>query len=92
MCRPNHYEILKAGLERKENIDFLYVSGKGHNPNYTAEAVKYLGEFGKARAKIARNKKATKEDKARFVSTYDWQKMTAQDDAVWKAIFEHLEK
>lgn len=92
MCRPNHYEILKAGLEGRENIDFLYLSSKGHNPNYTAEAVKYLGEFGKARAKIARNKKATKEDKARFVASYDWQKMTAQDDAVWNVIFEHLEK
>ena len=92
MCRPKHYEILKAGLEESENVDFLYVSGKGHNPNYTAEAVKYLGEFGKARAKIARNKKATKEDKASFIASYDWKRMTEQDEAVWKVIFEHLEK
>ena len=92
MCRPKHYEILKAGLEGRKNIDFLYVSGKGHNPNYTREAVKYLGEFGRARAKIARNKRATVEDKARFVASYDWQRMTEQDEAVWKVILEHLEK
>lgn len=92
LCRPEHYRILRAGLEGRENVDFLYVSGKGHNPNYTDDAVKYLGEFGKARAKIARNKKATKEDRERFVASYDWRRMTEQDESVWGAILGHLEK
>ena len=29
----------------KENIKLLLVSNKGHNPNYTEDAVKYLGEL-----------------------------------------------
>lgn len=91
MCRKKHYDMLKSGLEDKENIKFMLVSGKGHNPNYTSEAVKYLGEFGKARAKLARNKKATAADKAAFVASYDWNRMTAQDEEVWKAIFDHLD-
>lgn len=91
MCRRRHYDILKAGLDGAENIKFLLVSNKGHNPNYTEEAVKYLGEFGRARAKILRKKNLTDEDKAKFVSSFDWQKMTEQDEAVWKEIFNHLD-
>ena len=83
--------MLKSGLEGKENIKFMLVTNKGHNPNYTSDAVKYLGEFGKARAKLARNKKATAADKAAFVASYDWKRMTAQDEEVWKAIFDHLD-
>ena len=75
----------------KKNIDFMLVNNKGHNPNYTSEAVKYLGEFGAARAKLARKKNTTKEEKAAFVSSYDWDKMTVQDAAVWERIFRHLE-
>ena len=91
MCKKVHYDTLKAGLEGKENIDLLLVSNKGHNPNYTSEAVKYLGEFGAARAKLARKKNTTKEEKAVFVASYDWDKMTVQDKSVWERIFKHLE-
>lgn len=92
MCRRNHYDTLKAGLDGKENVKFLFVTNKGHNPNYTEEAVKYLDEFGAARAKLARNKNASKEEKAKFVASYDWKKMTEQDEAVWSVIFEHLDQ
>jgi hypothetical protein len=78
-------------LAEKENVSFLFVSGKGHNPNYTADAVKLLGEFGKARAKFAKKKNATKEEKANFVASFDWEKITAQDEDVWNEIFAHLD-
>lgn len=92
MCRRKHYDIMKSSLEEKENIKFILVSNKGHNPNYTESAVKYLGEFGSARAKLARQKNATKEEKAQFVASYDWDKMTEQDCAIWQEIFDHLDK
>ena len=91
MCRRTHYDKLKAGLEGKDNVRLMLVANKGHNPNYTEEAVSYLEGFGKARAKLARNKKATAADKAAFVASYDWDKMTVQDESVWKEIFEHLD-
>ena len=91
MCRKKHYDMLKEGLEGKENVKIMLVQNKGHNPNDTAEAVKYLGEFGKARAQIARNKKATAADKSAFVESYDWNRMTVQDEKVWKVIFDHLD-
>ena len=91
MCKKEHYDILKAGLEGRENIRFLLVKEKGHNPNYTKEAVKYLGQFSADRAKLIKNKNLTAEQKAEFVASYDWDKMTQQDESVWKAIFDHLD-
>ena len=91
LCRRAHYDMLKKELAEKENVSFLFVSGKGHNPNYTADAVKLLGEFGKARTKFAKKKNATKEEKADFVASFDWEKITAQDEDVWSEIFAHLD-
>ena len=91
LCRRVHYDILNEGLKDKENIRFLLEQNKGHNPNYTTDAVKLLGAFGKARAKFAKKKNATKEEKAQFVASFDWNKITEQDEAVWQEIFEHLD-
>ena len=91
LCRINHYEIMKRELTDAENVTLMLTSNKGHNPNYTEDAVKYIGEFGKARAKLLRNKKASKDDKARFVESFDWHRMTKQDDVVWDKILKHLE-
>lgn len=91
VCQKKHYDILRAGLAGKDNVAFLLVENKGHNPNYTQDAVGYLGQFSKARAKLLRKKNLTKEEKARFVASYDWERMTAQDDAVWQKIFGHLD-
>ena len=55
------------------------------------DAVSYLTGFSKARAKLARNKNATREDKARVVESYDWWRMTEQDEKVWGVIFDHLD-
>ena len=90
LCRRVHYDILKEGLKEDQNVDFLLVSGKGHNPNYTADAVKLLGDFTRARAKFLKKKNTTAAEKANFVASFDWEKITAQDDAVWSKIFAHL--
>ncbi|MBE6607778.1 MAG: alpha/beta hydrolase [Ruminococcaceae bacterium] len=92
MCRKVHYDILRSGLEGKDNISFMLCKNKGHNPNYTEDAVKLLGSFVKARAKIIKNKKATKKEREQFVSSFDWNAMTVQDENVWNGIFKHLEK
>lgn len=90
LCRRTHYDILKEGLKEKENVRFILVQNKGHNPNYTAEAVVLLEKFKKDRAKFAK-KKTTKEEKQQFLKSFDWHKMTAQDEAVWAEIFAHLD-
>lgn len=91
LCRRTHYDILKSELDRKENIRFMLVNHKGHNPNYTEEAVKLLGEFSQARAKFTRKKHLTTEEKKAFVASFDWEQMTVQDETVWAEIFRHLD-
>lgn len=90
LVKRHHYDILKAGLADRENVSFLLVKGKGHNPNYTGDAVKLLTEFGKKRAKFAKRKHLIAAQKAAFVASFDWHAMTAQDEAVWREIFTHL--
>lgn len=87
-----HFDTLKNSLEGQENIKFHLEIGKGHNPNYTTDAVEYLGEFVKARTKLLKQKKPlTDKEKKAFVSSFDWDRMTKQDEEVWKRIFEHLD-
>ena len=89
-----HHESLKRELAGKENIRFLTVSGKAHSPNYTDDAVRYKdGEFIPALLEGRKNGTlATDEQKAAFIASLDWKRMTEQDDAVWKEILETLEQ
>ena len=91
MCKKEHYDMLKAGLDGRDNVNFLLVKNKGHNPNFTEDAVKCLGKFSAARAKLLRKKNLDRRAKADFVASFDWERMTKQDEAVWKVIFEHLD-
>ena len=34
----------------------------------------------------------TKEQREKFRNSYDWERMTKQDEAVWQIIFDHLAK
>ena len=91
LCKRTHYDMLKAGLEDRENVTLWLVENKGHNPNYTEDAVKLLNAFGKARTKLLKNCRATAEDKARLVAAFDFDAMTHQDEAVWERILAHLD-
>ncbi len=87
-----HFDLLKKALADRQNTEFLLLSGKGHNPNYTTDAVKYKDEFF---AELVRARKAgeldTEEKKTAFVKRFDWDRMTAQDEEVWAKIISHLE-
>ncbi len=87
----NNFDLLKKELSGKENIKFIRLTGKNHNPNYTEDAVKYKDKFF-AEYQKALKKKAlvTEEDKKAFKEKYDWKRMTAQDDVVWAEILEFL--
>lgn len=90
LCRKIHYDTLMEGLADKENISLMLVKNKGHNPNYTENAVALLNDFGKKRAKLLKKKGLTAKEKADFVASFDWNAITEQDDEVWNMIFEHL--
>lgn len=85
-----HFDALKAGLSHKENVRFLLVENKGHNPNYTEDAVAYLGQYSAALAKKGKTLK-TPEQKKAFKDSWDWERMTRQDETIWKEIFKTLD-
>jgi len=87
-----HYDLLKNALSESKNVELLLVHGKGHNPNYTEDAVAYMAEFFAEKSRLAKKKLLnTEEQKARLIASYDWNRMTAQDDAVWARIFGWLD-
>ena len=86
-----HFDVLRKGIEGKDNVRFLPLTGKNHNPNYTIEAVKYLNEFfSTLQRKQKQGKLKTEEEKEAFLNSYDWHKMTEQDEEVWEEIFKTL--
>ena len=94
LCKKNpHYDALAAGLADSENVELVLGQGKGHNPNYTADAVQYKDAFFADLTKMRKKGKLkTGEQKDAFVASYDWHRMTAQDEDVWAKVFEALEK
>ncbi len=87
--KERHYDVLYNSLKHKENIEFILETDKGHNPNYTREAVKYLAEYSEAALHAAELSPARKEE---FRNSFDWNRMTEQDEDIWKKIREFLIK
>lgn len=92
VSKKQHYDKLKAGLSGKNNVRMLLVENKGHNPNYTDDALRYKDDFFKILTKKVKNKELdTPEQKKSFVASFDWNRMTAQDESVWSEIFKTLD-
>ena len=86
-----HFDLLQAALADRENISFLKVNGKRHNPNYTEDAVAYKDEFFAIYKKELKKKRLeTDEAKQAFIKRFDWRRMTEQDMALWQTVFEFL--
>ena len=87
-----HFDLLENALKDKENVRFLLVDGKRHNPNYTREAVIYLNEYlAELANKTKKGELSTHQAKRAFIEKFDWHKMTEQDETVWSEIFKALE-
>ena len=87
-----HFDALKAGLSHKKNIRFLLETNKGHNPNYTEDAVSYLAEYSAAAGRKTKKKELeTDAQKQLFRASWNWERMTDQDIMVWANIFKTLD-
>lgn len=73
------------------NLSFVIVDGKGHNPNYSDEAIKYLRETFREYNKLVKKKKLkTFEDKKGFMKDKSPRKMTIQDEEIISKIVEFI--
>ncbi len=92
VIREIHHKILSDALKDKPNIRILLEADKGHNPNYTSEAVKYLSQYTAALTrKLKDGALETQAQKDAFRNQWDWHRMTRQDDALWTEIFQTLD-
>ena len=90
--KEHHFEVLRRALAGKENIRFLLTEGKGHNPSYTCDAVRYKDAFFAAFQKAVKKKQLeTPQQQKEFMARFDWRRMTEQDDTVWEKIISHLQ-
>ncbi len=80
-----HFRFLRDSLSGRENIRFLEVHGRGHNPNYTDDAVAYMDRFWKEFKKCK-----TPEARKAKLQSCDWKRMTAQDEQLWQKILAHF--
>ena len=87
-----HYDQMRKALADKENITFLTLTGKIHNPNYTKDAVEYKEKFFKSYSRRIKKGIADMDAHKKFLASYDWHRMTAQDEEVWEAIIEFLNR
>ncbi len=87
-----HFDVMEKALSDRENIKFVKVHSKAHNPNYTEDSVRYKDSFFETYQKaMSENLLDTDEAKEHFKKRFDWHRMTAQDEKVWNMIFETLD-
>lgn len=83
---------LSAALKDKKNVTLLTVSGSGHNPLYTKEAFAYKEAFFKdLKNKRRQGRLKNPEQRSALAASYDWHKMTEQNEKVWNIIFYFLD-
>lgn len=93
MCkRKDTFDVLKKELDGKENIKFHLETNKWHNPNYTQDAVVYKDAYvAQLNKKNKQKSLVSPEQKKEFISGFDWDRMTVQDEKVWNTIFNFLD-
>lgn len=87
-----HFDTLKKSPPEGASIEFLLVHGKLHNPNYSASAVAELDKMSKAMTEGMKKKAfETTEAVDAFRNSWDWEKITEQDEELWNKIFDFIE-
>lgn len=87
-----HFDTLKKSPPEGADIEFHLVSGKLHNPNYSEAAVAELAKMTKAMTEGMKKKSFdTPEAVDAFRTSWDWNRITEQDESLWNKIFDFIE-
>ncbi len=87
-----HFDTLKKAPPEGANIEFHLVEGRLHNPNYSKNAVAELAKMSKAMTDgLKKNAFDTPEAVNEFRNSWDWEKITEQDEELWNKIFDFIE-
>ena len=84
----DHYYPLVEAFGENDRIRFIEVDKRGHNPNFTEEAVVAKDAFfAEKRVLEKKHKLRTPEEKQALIAKHDFWKMTEQDMTLWNEIF-----
>ena len=87
-----HYDTLYEASVNNPMVKFLLLHNKKHNPKYTESAVSELTKMSAEMVEGMKKKRfASAEDSEKFRNSWDWEKITEQDEYVWEYIFDFLE-
>ena len=79
-----HFDKLQRALQKNENVRFIKCSGKGHNPNFTESAASLVSTFFKDLTEKTKIGYFTDNEKKKaFRESYDFDKMSEQDEKFW---------
>ena len=88
----HHYPLIKA-FKGDENVRFITVEERSHNPNFTIAAVKALSNFFNEKKQLEKKRKLkTAEQKEALISRHDFWQMTEQDMVFWNQVFAFIEE
>ena len=88
----HHYPLMEA-FKGNENVKFITVEGRAHNPNFTVAAVKALSAFFNEKKQLTKKGKLkTPEQKAALIAKHDFWQITEQDMTFWNQIFAFIEE
>ena len=84
----DHYYPLVEAFGENDRIRFIEVDKRGHNPNFTEEAVVAKDAFFAEKASLEKKHKLrTPEEKQALIAKHDFWKMTEQDMTLWNEVF-----
>ena len=87
-----HFDTLRKTPPEGADITFHLVHGKLHNPNYSASAVAELTKMTTAMTEGMKKKAfETAEAVDAFRTSWNWEKITEQDEELWSKVFDFIE-
>ena len=88
--KDHHYPLMEA-FKENENVRFITVENRAHNPNFTPGAAKALKMFFAEKKQLEKKRKLkTKDEKSALIARHDFWKMSEQDMNVWNEIFQFI--
>lgn len=82
-----HFAKMEKALSKRQKIIFAHATKKGHNPNFTERAVKIKDAFFADLTKKTKEGYFTDEvKKSEFKASYDFDKMSEQDEMFWDGV------
>ena len=88
------YELSTKVAESLNNpaYKFIITENKGHNPNYTLDALKYMNEvFDEYNKLISKKKIKTEAEKIEYFKDTSIDKMTTQDEEIMGQIIKFIQ-